>query len=194
MALYLPPNLAALARVAGADGRLALGCLRVVDLGGAYRVEATDGRRLAIAQGESADLGYPPLAAVEESGGGGAVLVPRECWRAAFQLAGKRDPAVGLAVGPDGVLFAGPTTFRQVSPEVDGRFPDVDTVLPTAPPLVQIPVNAQLLAELLTVAAVFADAEQSHRAELLYYGRGKPLGVSTRNGRQFFDGLLMLLS
>src|SRR5262245_35939532 len=116
MPLYLPPNLASLAKVAGASPRLALHCLRVVDLGGAYRVEATDGRRRAVAQGQSTDRGYPPLDAVDEAPGRGPVLVPTDSWRAAFKLADKRHPEVGLAVGADGICFAGPSASRQVAP------------------------------------------------------------------------------
>src|SRR5262245_8261785 len=106
MALYLPLNLAALAKVAGGNIRYALHCLRVVDLGGAYRVEATDGRRLAVAQGASTDRGYPPLDAVDEAPGRGPVLVPTDSWRAAFKLADQRSPALGMAVSADGICFA----------------------------------------------------------------------------------------
>src|SRR5262245_59166889 len=180
MPLYLPPNLAALAKVAGASPRLALHGLRVVDLGGAYRVEASDGRRLAVAQGQSTDRGYPPLDAVDEAPDHGPVLVPTDSWRAAFRLVDKHHPEVALAVGADGICFAGPSASQQLAP-AEGPYPDVNTVLPTALPLVQVAVNAQLLAELLGVAAAFADAGNSHRTELLYFGPGKSLGVSTRN-------------
>ena len=189
MPLYLPKNLAGLAALASRDpGRYALQALRVSDAGdGLYRVEVSDGRRLAIVRGPSAPAGYPAL---ETAGNGAAsVLVSVADWKSAFRLGGKDRP-VGLAATPDALTLAvGDQAI--VGKPVEGRFPPVDTVLPASGPLVQFRVDPALLAGLLHAAAAL---EPEAGVSLLFYGKEKPLGLMCRNGEgQAFDALLVLL-
>ncbi|HKI37988.1 MAG TPA: hypothetical protein VKA46_39405 [Gemmataceae bacterium] len=78
MPVFLHRNLAALAGVAAREpSRYAANALHVLDPGdGTYRVEATDGKRLAIVRGPCPQASYPALDAA--FGGADKVLVPVE--------------------------------------------------------------------------------------------------------------------
>jgi hypothetical protein len=165
--------------------------IRVLDQGnGLYRAEATDGRRAAIIQGPISDAGSPALD--DPADGVGEVLVPAADWKEAFRLKGDHR-RIGLATNDAGGLtFATDSQTLHTTP-LAGRFPDINTVLPKAGPLVAIRVDPVLLAGLLQVAAALT-GEEGGGVTLLYYGNDKPLGLSTRNGDgQAFDALLVPL-
>ena len=74
---------------------------------------------------------------------------------------------------------------------VDGRYPDVESVIPMHGPLVSVRVNPALLAELLKLAM----AIEPVGITLLYYGKDEPIGLLTSNEQgQTFDAILMPLS
>jgi hypothetical protein len=193
MALYLPRNLAALATVAAKENpRYAVTGVRVLDPDdGTYRLEATDGRRLAIVRGSCLpEQECPELQAAPN--GATAAVVPRDDWQRAFKLAkGKdREPVVGFAASTDRFTFVSQGQVLTGTPQ-EGRWPPVDAVLPTRGPLVQFRVDPTLLASLLEVAGALG----MEAVEVLYYGKGKPLGLVAHNDAgQFFDGLIMPLS
>jgi hypothetical protein len=189
--LSFPRNLAALAAVADkADGRFATSAVHVLDLGGAcYRVEATDGKRLAVVRGPC-----PPCPAPALTGLGGApdVLIPAKEWRAALRLGDRRTPAVALAAHDGKAVFASGEASQTVPLQADGRFPQVDAVLPQRRPLLAVRVHPGQLAGLLGVAQAL---EPEGGVALLYYGAGKPLGLAAHNDQgQYFDGLMMPLT
>jgi hypothetical protein len=70
---------------------------------------------------------------------------------------------------------------------VEGRFPNTDAVLPTGKPLASIMVDAALLAELLQVAAQFADKGY---VTIDLFGKG-PARITGKNDSQRFTGLIM---
>jgi DNA polymerase III sliding clamp (beta) subunit (PCNA family) len=169
--------------------RYALAALHVRSPGGGlYRVEATDGRILAVVQGPVPDASYPPLEDRPE--GDAEVLLSRDDWQRAFRLGDRRRP-VGLSVGQEDVLLAvGDQALTTRA--LDGRFPDVSAVLPRSGALVAVRLNPTLLVELLKVAAAVTAGEG---VDLLFFGRGKPLGLMARNDSgQTFDGLIMPLT
>jgi hypothetical protein len=123
MALYLHRNLAALATVAAKENpRYAITGVRVLDPGdGTYRLEATDGKRLAIVRGSSVpEQEYSELDTVPA--GAEQTVVPREDWQRAFKLAkGKgREPAVGWAASSDPFTFVSQVQVLSGTP-VEGR-------------------------------------------------------------------------
>ena len=191
MPVYLPRNLAGMVALASrSQGRYLTGSIRVRDPGnGLYRAEATDGRILAIVQGPIPEADYPAL----QGGGEGTaeMLVPRDAWVQAFKLGDKRRP-VGISADADHITLAvGDQSVQVPSPE-EGRFPDVDGVIPQHGPLVAVRVKPELLIELLKLAGAISP-EQG--VSLLYFGKGKPLGLSTGNDQgQTFDALLMPLT
>jgi DNA polymerase III sliding clamp (beta) subunit (PCNA family) len=188
--LYLPRHLACLAALAARDpARYGPEAVRVRDPGGGlYRAEATDGRLLAILRGPIPDADYPALDG-HDPGEGAEVLVAREDWQRAFRLGDKARP-VGLAVSEGELVLAVGDQALTVQP-AEGRYPDVDQVLPRHGPLVAERLDPQVLAALLKVAAA---VNPGGGVDLLYYGPGKPLGLMTRtDDGHAFDGLLMPL-
>ncbi len=194
MVLYLPRNLAALAKLTRDDPRYALAGIHVLDPGDTtYRVEATDGRRLAVVRGNSnPDLDYPTLDVATPGTSQG--IIPADVWEHCFRkLPGKdvpKDGCIGLALGESSFTFGTPSVAHQGS-FLDGRYPAVDDVLPRALPVVEIVVNPKFLAGLLDVAVALG----CERVRLLYFGKEKLLGVSGHNeSGQFLDGVLVPLS
>ncbi len=190
MPVFLPRNLAALAGVVAKDAtRFSVNALHVIDGGDTYRVEATDGRRLAVVRGPAPEAQHPALDTA--FGGAAEALVPADSWREAFRAKGKKEQPVGLVADDTSFKLAvGQTVIEGQRPE--GRFPSCDAVLPKKPALLALKVDPTLLAGLLAAAAAL---EPVGGVELLFYGREKPLGVSGKNDAgQFFDGLLMPLT
>ena len=193
MPLYLPKNLAALANVAAKEAtRYSADALHVLDLDGTYRVEATDGKRLAVVRGPCPPAqNYPALQPAGQSAAD--VLVPVESWREAFRAKGKKDQELPVGLVADDTSFrlaVGQKVIEGALPE--GRFPAFSAVLPKKPAICSIKVDPALLAGLLQVAAAL---DPSGGVALLFYGREQPLGVMGRNDAgQFFDGMLQPLT
>ena len=191
MLLYLPRNLACLGALPTRDAsRFTLQAVRVRDPGGGlYRAQATDGRLLAILRGPVPDADYPPLTG-RDPGEGTEVLVSRDDWQRAFRLGDKARP-VGLAASAGELVLAVGDQALTVQP-AEGRYPDVDQVLPRHGPLVAVRLDPVLLGALLRAAAA---VNPGGGIDLLYYGPGKPLGLMTRtDDGHAFDGLLMPLT
>lgn len=195
MPLYLHRNLAALVRVtAKEDYRYTATCVHVLNPGdGTYRVEATDGKRLAIVRGNSVDgHSHHELASVPD--GAEEALVGRDDWQRGFKMAAGKyrgpEPALFLALHQQRLTFASQGQVVTAIPQ-EGRYPNVDGVLPTKPPLLQFRVDPALLASLLdTVGSLGMET-----VDVLYYGKDKPLGLVARNDAgQWFDGLIMPLT
>jgi hypothetical protein len=192
MRLYLPRNLAGLAQLVGDNsGRTALHAVRVRDPGGGrYRAEATDGRLIAVVQGPIPVAAYPALDEAHDAGGAEA-LVAKDDWKRAFGLGDRRRP-VGLAADPEGGLTLAVGDQALTARACDGRYPDVDAVLPRHGPLVAVRLDPSLLGGLLKLAAVI---KPDGGVDLLFFGPGKPLGLMTRNDSgQTLDCLLMPLT
>jgi DNA polymerase III sliding clamp (beta) subunit (PCNA family) len=190
MPVFLPKNLAHLANVAARDSaRFAVNALRVHDLGrgSEYRVEATDGKRLAVVRGPCPQAQYPAL---PDGADTPDVLVPVADWKSAFRLGGKQRP-VGLAAeGPTFTLAVGDQSLTGSAPE--GRFPDFDVVLPRTPAPIAFTVDLQLLIGLLQAAAAL---EPAGGVKVLFWSPAKPVGLTAKTAQgQFFDGLLMPLT
>lgn len=201
--IFLPKNLGTLATLAGDESlRYALAGIHLLDEGDYYRCEVTDGRLLAIVCGPDArtaaaarHITDEQLQAIEDAPGGVFdVVVPAGRWKEVFRQLPK-DAALGLATGEGVITLALPQAVARCSP-LEGRWPNVDLVLPPTGPLVRIRINPKMLARLLEVAAAFAEPSPSEApaVDLLWYGRDKPLGIAGKNHHgQTFDALLMPL-
>lgn len=197
MTLFIPKTLKALADLTAESGRYALAGIRVIDPGnGGYRLEATDGRRLLIAHGTSvaptagAKETFASLEAVANSGI--EAIISADDWRKAMRMGPKRFPAIGLVMNPDCITCAAGAETLSAKP-LDGRFPDVNRVLPKTPPILRFCVDPKMLAGLLVAMAAI---EPEGGITLLWYGPDKPLGLMAKNATQqlFLDALLMPLS
>lgn len=197
--LSLPRPLSALARLCPRESpRYALTALKIAAYdGGAFRVDATDGRYLGIVRGNSEAVAHDCLNEVPDEAT--EALIPADEWAKAFRLipkprknAASALSSVGLKISKDGFTF-GAAGATLAGKQTDGRFPVTNEVLPKARCMFSTHVDARRLAELLTVAAEFADVNGC--VTLHFYHPAKPMGVSARNSEGlFFDGLLMPLS
>ncbi len=195
--LLLPKNLPRVSDLAADDGgRLGMTGVHVQVFEDSYRVESTDGKRMQIVRGPSkADAPADKLTAAQLGDAPDDArdgLVPAADWRTAFRSA-KKGQGVGVALSsPDVTLATGTQVMR--TRQVEGRFPNVDRVLPKRPAMFTVAVNPVLLAELLTALAAIV-AEDGGPVQLHFYpGKAAPLGLSCHNAQgQFADALLVSL-
>jgi hypothetical protein len=197
--LFIPKYLAKLSALTAPGGaRPGMGGLRVLDLGEDwFRVEVTDGRRLAIVQAPSRM--EPATAQTLEEGAAdldevGEGIVPTADWQRAMRLGLKHHP-LGVALGEGKIVLA--SGWQSVRTQaLEGRFPDFDAVLPRTTPLFQVHLDAGLLAEICAVVSALArPAGATPRLALAYYGPEKPVGLMAQGEEGLtFDALLMPLS
>src|SRR5262245_33322783 len=121
MPVFLPPNLATLAKLCDKSAvRFALDGLRATLHEGAYRVDASDGRVLGIAQGDGSPDRPPDYPALADAADG-TQLVARADWEAAFKLLSRKGERLGLGLDGDQAVFA-TRTDRKVCPVMDAKF------------------------------------------------------------------------
>jgi hypothetical protein len=202
MAVFLPPLAAHLAKVAAKDeGRYCMTGVRVLDPGdGTYRLEATDGRRAVILRGHSLDASLVPVMPelCEDSGRDG--VIPLTDWLDGFKMVpkekgyGRRDLPLGIDLGKHG-FGMGTCGAQRQGRLLDGRFPNIDSVLPKRPATVSFAINPKLMIDLLQAALAVVGDEP--RVMIHYFGKDKPVGLTCHtsdHGGVFFDGLIMPLS
>jgi hypothetical protein len=188
--LFLHRNLGALAKLAAeASTRYTLPGVRVIDPGdGTYRLEVTDGRKLAIVRAGCADpRGAPP----ELPGcGPGALVIPSADWVEAFKMVPRRQDWLGLGLAGGSFTFAVPGASKEGAP-LDGTFPNVATVLPKRGPLVSFAVNPEFLRDVAELAVKLG----LERLDVLYFKHGAPVGFLGHNDLgQYLDALLSPLT
>jgi DNA polymerase III sliding clamp (beta) subunit (PCNA family) len=198
--ILLPANLSHVTRCCAADSRYALAAVRLMATDDGYRIEATDGKRLARVDGANAGNPdrFPEIPALMTAPNGASeALIPakifaKACKDVNTRLAGPEERrALAIRLGQDMTTLAtidedGGSLVRQPR-NVAGRFPDTDRVMPTAEPLASIMVDATLLAELLQVAAQFADRGY---VTIDLFSKG-PARITGKNASQNFTGLIM---
>ena len=196
--LMLPRNLGLLANLTseGAGRHKAMAGVRVTECREDwYRLEVTDGHRLAIVCGPSNCPAHQEsrLKAKLDGAANGAVqgTIPSQEWQRWFRSLPKGG-SLGLVLGEHAAQLA-TVDMRGTAPLLEGRFPNVDLVLPKTVPLARFVVNPDYLASLCALAT--AIDPEVRRIELLFYGEGKPIGLVARNGAgQTMDAILMPLT
>jgi hypothetical protein len=196
--LLLPKNVARLSDlVSRSAGRVSMSGVRVQEYADSYRLEATDGRRLLVVRGPQGAEPTPQDRLTCESLADAPntafdVLVPADDWSKAFRAV-KKGENVGVALSAVEITLASGTQTLKAQP-LEGRFPDVNGVLPKKPALWSVSFNPVLMAELLTVMAQVA-GEDACRVSLHFYGAKHPIGLSCSNSTgQFADALLVPLT
>jgi hypothetical protein len=183
--ITLPEAAKELAQLCADKGSANCKGVRVTEYADArFRAEATNGKVLGILRGLC-----PPLAGMgpllpEDNGYSG--VVPSHAWLAAFQ--GARQP-VEVFLSADQVTLRCADKLIQ-SAHDGGRWPNVDGVLPTTPPLITIDLDPRLLIALLRAATPWAEGNPPI-VKLCYWGSGQPVAVLTAYGDYTFDGLIM---
>jgi DNA polymerase III sliding clamp (beta) subunit (PCNA family) len=197
--ILLPANLSHVTKCC-TDTRYVMAAVRVAATEDGYRVEATDGRRLARVDGTNAGdpSKFPEIPALTTAPNEASeALIPakifaKACKDVNTRLSGPEERrALAVRLGKDVSTLAaidedGGSLVRQPR-NVEGRFPDTDRVMPTDEPLASIMVDAAMLAELLQVAAQFAD--QGY-VTIDLFTKG-PARITGKNASQKFTGLIM---
>jgi hypothetical protein len=192
MLIKLPPNVAAIGKLASKDAgdKLAYCNVRIRQTEDGCRLEATDGKRLGIV--ELAGALVPGKEFDDAPNGAMEVLIPtREFTKAAkdgrpeslWQLGHERCT---VQTGMDG-------TRHQIVP-AEGRFPLIDDAIRdySKPPAVEVWLDAKYFRDLLDVAAEFSDGDLN-KVLLRYWDPDRPVAVVSENREQRFFGLLMPL-
>lgn len=155
---------------------------------GLYRAEATDGVVLAVVQGPTDPMACPfpdPLDGVRE------LVIDSKDWQKAFALDKNAQTIAVISNGATAVqLCSLSQTLRGQA--VEGRFPDVNRVLPTQTPLFSVKITVRHFMRILKVCAAFCE-EGAESVGLHYYGeKAGVIGFSCRNAEhgQTLDALL----
>lgn len=205
--LALPANLAALAKVATKDTghRYATSGVYLEVTATGYRAEATTGRILARVDGLAPVAERVPPTLADAPNGATSAIIPGSDWVAGLKRIHKkaRSPhdVVHVVLGQHVTTFGDWQDQSQTAENIDGRWPNTDRVLPTGSPTATVAVDGHLLAQLLTVAAAFAEAGTDAARVVLELRQSKPgcsqtpvvLRSSNSTG-QTFTGLLVPLA
>jgi DNA polymerase III sliding clamp (beta) subunit (PCNA family) len=192
--LKLPGNLAVLARIASKDAtRYSLNAVSVRETTEGYQVVATDGRRMAIVTGAGVfDESIPEL---EESPDDAIeALVPASEWNRILKEARRESAYVSIGKNVTTIVVGNGVSTVQ---NQEGRFPDIErTAMDLCRSMIQVRIDARLLAELLHVAAIFGSEYAGDAPVTLHFGgRERPLLVTTKNSDgQRFEAAIMPLS
>jgi DNA polymerase III sliding clamp (beta) subunit (PCNA family) len=135
--------------------------IRITLSSGLYRAEATDGRRAVVVQG-LVPIEDPPWPGFKEVPDDAceAIVLPKDLERACKvgdQFVQSRFDMVGMATVGDGVLCLCLGTDLVTARTVEGRFPQIDNVMPRKRPMFTFRIDPKLTAETLLTMAVFGD-------------------------------------
>lgn len=182
--LLIPPNVAEVAKLVSRDeSKYALTSLRVMQTADGYRVEATDGKVLGVAEGTGFD---PGKSLPDAPNGTTEVLLPPKEFTKALR---EGRPHVQVQLG--WVTTIQTSKGRVQLEEQDGRWPNIDSAIPKDKGLVEFWVNADLLSRLLDVAGAF---HPEGKVLFRFWKHDKPIVVTADTPEQRFLGLVMPLA
>jgi hypothetical protein len=165
------------------------------------RLEATDGRLLGVVQCYAEDDAKKCEDVVEsmdlDPDGAEEVIINAKDWKNGF----KQVPKDTLR-GADSVVMCTKdrrATFANMVGriegwQVEGRFPNVDQVIPQQIPLFKVRVDPKLMIRMMQTCLDFT-SDEARGVVIAFYGERQPLGFLVQNAdlNQVFDGLLVPL-
>jgi hypothetical protein len=173
-------------------------CVKLIDQrNGLYRLEATDGRVLAVVQGpdgrDDAARDNPLLGSEDLAPEVFEALIPAEDFKHALGLDKKARLVAVSAQEHDLRFFT--LTQQLAARQGEGRFPEVGRVIPDRLPLFSVRVSIKLFQRILKLFQGFC-AEGAEAVALHYHGKNAPLGFTARNAEtgQTLDALLVPLT
>lgn len=203
--VLLPANLGSLASVTTNEWvPYALRDVHVEIHDDRYEVAASDGRHLAVVNGETVGdpltfPASPELADLPASADSGNIR--SKGWQASFRQAGKPRPDapgtgfVAVHLDTEESLLAttdGDEVRCTHLPNDPLTFPNYRAVLPTTEPLVRLFLNASYLLNLVKLAKEFGPgSENAHRIVLEVRAANQPLVLRARNEKQEYVGLVL---
>jgi DNA polymerase III sliding clamp (beta) subunit (PCNA family) len=199
--LLLPANLGELARATAKPhrGRPAMSGVYLEVCEDEYEAVATDGRQLAMVRGRAtADpLSFPACEALAElPPSRDSAVIPRDQWQEAFRGAPKGGE-VAVHLGQSAAVLCtsdGDEEQARRAPNVEGKFPDYRSVLPTKEPVVRIRFDPDLLLNLVKIARSFSAGPDKGGVTLEVWAADKPITLKCGTEEQQFTGLLMPLA
>jgi DNA polymerase III sliding clamp (beta) subunit (PCNA family) len=182
MLLFIPRSLCALKRVAAKAEHARFGAtqgIRIALASGLYRAEATDGHRAMVVQGlmPSEDPPWPGFKDLPDDACE-AVVLPKDLERACKV----GDDYLQRSFGMLGIATMGNDVCLGLGSElvtartVEGRFPNINQVIPKKRPLFTFRVDPKILAETLLAMAELLPEGASGCPVLLLRGGSSPLG------------------
>lgn len=165
---------------------------------GGWRLDATDGRLAVVIQGDAPD--GPKLHSPDEQLL--ASIVPADDFARAFKEIptsgwGGRIPAVAVELLEDSVeLRPQGASSPIVSLPLEGRFPDIDGVIPKGFSPFKVTLGCDLLITLLQIVKAFGkDHDAAPSVEVYLFGPNKPVGFRASHPEgEMLDAILMPLT
>src|SRR5918995_711979 len=186
MLLFIPRSLCALKRVAAKSEHVRFGAtqgIRITLAPGLYRAEATDGHRAMVVQGliPTEEPPWPGFKDLPDDACE-AVILPKDLERACKvgeNFLQSRFNMLGIAtMGNDVCLGLGSELVTART--VEGRFPNINQVIPKKRPLFTFRVDPKILAEtLLAMADLLPEGYRG--VQCFYYGENLPIGFCAQN-------------
>jgi DNA polymerase III sliding clamp (beta) subunit (PCNA family) len=199
--LLLPRNVAKISEVCNSDDhhRYSFSGVHVQEFKDSWRLEATDGKKLIMLQGEKTEprkfhdkLAAESLEALQ--GEFFDFIMPADDWARAFKLLNKDADFVALT-GEERVIHVAADRHRFDSYALDKGFPHVADIIPRKPAVFVLDVKAIDLMAVLKAALAANDPQMSDRVRLCFYDKNAPFGVQAfPPDGQTFDALIMPLS
>jgi len=199
MLLFIPRSLCALKRVAAKVEHSRFGAttgIRILLIPGLFRAEACDGHRAMVVQG-LIPLQNPPWPGFKELPDDAceAIVLPKDLEKASKLGDGwSHYGLIGVAtVGSELYLGLGSDLINTRT--VEGRFPELERVIPKKRPLFTFRFDPKTLAEtLLAMCELLPD--YGREVQCFYYGEGQPLGFCAKNSEtgMMIDALISTFS
>jgi DNA polymerase III sliding clamp (beta) subunit (PCNA family) len=199
--LLLPRSVAKISEVCTSSDhhRYSFSGVHVQEFQDSWRLEATDGKKLIMVQGEKAEPRkfHDKLAAesLEDLQGGlFDFVMPADDWTRAFKLLNRDADFVALT-GEERVIHVAADRHRFDSYVLDKGFPRVSDIVPRKPAVFVLDVKAIDLMAVLKAALAANDPQMDDRVRLCFFDKNAPFGVQAfPPAGQTFDALIMPLS
>lgn len=199
MSAVLPPDAAAMSKATNRDGgRYSIERIRVMIFQEGWRLEATDGKMLAVLRGPHAEVPRE-MQPLPEAPDGSAwdkydFQVGPDVWKLAFGHLGGKKPVI-LAATPEGHIAVAGVNGAKVAEKTDGGiWPAINDIIPKREPLIVFALSCDLVRRAMELAAAILGGDNTTQVNFLYYGQGEPIGASARTSNGLtLDMMLMPL-
>ena len=171
------------------EGRYAMKAIRIQEFkNDHYRIDATDGKMAVVVTGESEAANYGAGLPAPDEDARFDYLVDADEMDKAFRLCPKGG-AIAIQADRDGVFIAVGQTVTRLDIN-EGRFPDVDMVLPKDKnPIARFRMNPAVLIRALEAAKGMELVNNT--VEFFVYASDKPVAITGLGEKYAFDSIVM---
>lgn len=190
--VYLPRELTCIEQVLNPASRFQM--IRILFGDEDYRIEATDGRMLAILRGSNRPMPETMRHDIERNlvdapDGAVEVVIAWAEFLAAFKRC--QGDYLGARISSQGLHVADARLGYCIPTYTEGKFPDIQQVIPTFPPLFSVHLDADAVSRLMKMVNALTHGKE-RKAQFLFYQTNHPVGLykMTKDGISL-DALLM---